>query len=62
MLLDEPTSGLDPDSAAMVEEILSQRLAAGASLLLVTHAAEQAGRLAHRRLRMEAGTVSEDRP
>ena len=61
MLLDEPTSGLDPDFGAMVEEFLSQRLAAGTSLLLVTHAAEQAGRLAHRRLSMKAGTVSEDR-
>ena len=62
MLLDEPTSGLDPDSGAMVEEILSQRLAAGKSLLLVTHAAEQAKHLAHRRLSIKAGTVSEDRP
>ncbi|MAF50300.1 MAG: ATP-binding cassette domain-containing protein [Rhodospirillales bacterium] len=59
MLLDEPTSGLDPDSEAMVEKILGQRLAAGTSVLLVTHAAEQAGRLAHRHLRMTAGTVSE---
>jgi len=60
MLLDEPTSGLDPGAVAMVEDILTKRLAAGAALLLVTHAAEQAGRLATRRLRIDAGVVSED--
>jgi putative ABC transport system ATP-binding protein len=62
LLLDEPTSGLDPDAVAMVEKILTQRLAAGSAILLVTHAAEQAGRLAHRRIRMTAGTVSEGGP
>jgi ABC-type iron transport system FetAB ATPase subunit len=60
MLLDEPTSGLDPDAVAMVEDILTKRLAAGAALLLVTHAAEQAGRLATRRLRIDAGRMEED--
>lgn len=62
MLLDEPTSGLDPDAAAMVEDILIKRLAAGAALLLVTHAADQAGRLATRRLSINAGQVSEATP
>ena len=61
MLLDEPTSGLDPGAVAMVEDILTKRLAAGAALLLVTHATEQAGRLATRRLRIDAGRVEEDR-
>lgn len=60
MLLDEPTSGLDPDAMAMVEEILTKRLAVGASILLVTHAAEQAGRLATRRLSINAGRVAEE--
>ncbi len=60
MLLDEPTSGLDPESMAMVEKILSQRLAGGTSILLVTHAVDQARRLAVRRLQMTAGVVSEE--
>ena len=60
MLLDEPTSGLDPESMVMVEKILSQRLAGGTSILLVTHAADQARRLAVRRLQMTAGVVSEE--
>lgn len=58
MLLDEPTSGLDPDSMAMVEKILSRQLAGGTAILLVTHAADQAKRLAGRRLRMTAGAVT----
>ncbi len=60
MLLDEPTSGLDSDSMAMVEKILSQQLAGGTSILLVTHAVDQARRLAVRRLQMTAGVVSEE--
>ena len=45
---------------AMVEKILSQRLAGGTSILLVTHAVDQARRLAVRRLQMTAGEVSEE--
>ena len=59
MLLDEPTSGLDPDSVTLVENILKQRLAAGSTILMVTHAAEQAKRLATRHLSINAGLVSE---
>lgn len=62
MLLDEPSSGLDPDATALMEEILLARLAAGTAILLVTHDAGQAGRLAGRRLRMTAGAVVEDTP
>ena len=62
MLLDEPSSGLDPESIAMMEHILSRRLAAGTAILLVTHAADQAGRLARRRLRMTAGVIAEAGP
>ncbi len=60
MLLDEPTSGLDPESISLVEDFLHQRLAAGGAILLVTHAADQAGRLAGRRFRMTAGAVTEE--
>ena len=60
MLLDEPTSALDPDSTAMVEEILKDRLHQGTSILLVTHDSGQATRLAGKRLRMSHGDVTED--
>jgi ABC-type iron transport system FetAB ATPase subunit len=57
LLLDEPTGPLDPVSVATVEELLRERLAAGAALLLVTHAAEQAVRLATRRAEMRERTL-----
>jgi len=59
MLLDEPTSGLDAEAVESVETMLGQRLAAGTAILLVTHAAEQARRLADRQLQMTDGAVTE---
>ena len=58
LLLDEPTSGLDPDAAAKVETMLHERLANGTAIMLVTHDAKQAGRMASKHLRMEAGALT----
>jgi ABC-type iron transport system FetAB ATPase subunit len=55
LLLDEPTSALDGDGAARVEAILTERMAAGLALVLVTHDPAQAARLAQRRFVMTAG-------
>jgi UDP-glucose/iron transport system ATP-binding protein len=55
LLLDEPTGPLDEDSVAQVEELLQERMAAGTSILLVTHDPGQAGRLGIQRYRMMAG-------
>lgn len=60
LLLDEPTSGLDPEATARVEEILKARLAEDASILLVTHAQDQAERMARRHLVIELGRVTEE--
>ena len=57
LLLDEPTSGLDPDSVAAVEALLRERLAAGLTILLVTHDSDQAGRLATRRFHLQDGRL-----
>jgi phosphate-transporting ATPase len=62
MLLDEPTSGLDPTATACVEAILKERLAEGAAILLVTHAPEQANRMAQRLLVIDHGRLTENRP
>lgn len=62
LCLDEPTSGLDPDAAAKVERRLGRYLAAGASVLFVTHDTAQAARMAGRRLIMEKGVMSEIHP
>lgn len=58
LLLDEPTSGLDPDAAAKVETMLRERLADGTAIMLVTHDAKQAQRMASRYFRMEAGALT----
>lgn len=61
LLLDEPTSGLDPDSVAIVEAILRERLKQGAAILFSTHDPAQAERLGQRRLRIADGVISGER-
>ena len=58
MLLDEPTSALDEKARDAVEETLrGLRARTSISLVLVTHDAEQARRLADYVVRIEAGRV-----
>ena len=58
LLLDEPTAALDPDAVARVETLLRARLANGMAMLIVTHAGEQARRLAQRVFRLEQGKLA----
>jgi ABC-2 type transport system ATP-binding protein len=48
LLLDEPFTGLDAASARLVKEMLNQRAAAGAAVILTTHILDVAERLATR--------------
>jgi ABC-type sulfate/molybdate transport systems ATPase subunit len=57
LLLDEPTGALDDDARATVEAILGRGLAAGASMLMVTHDQTQAERLAARTVRVDSGRL-----
>jgi ABC-type iron transport system FetAB ATPase subunit len=57
LLLDEPTAALDPEGVARVEALLKSHLAAGLTLLMVSHAPEQARRMASRTWRIEAGRL-----
>jgi UDP-glucose/iron transport system ATP-binding protein len=57
LLLDEPTGPLDEESVTRVEALLRERMAAGISVLLVTHDAYQAERLGDQRYRMAAGRL-----
>ena len=57
LLLDEPTGPLDEESVTRVETLLRERMAAGISVLLVTHDANQAERLGDLRYRMVAGRL-----
>jgi putative ABC transport system ATP-binding protein len=61
LLLDEPTSALDEEAKRVVEEALRAAMArVEGACLLVTHDAAQAGRLAHRILRMRDGVLREE--
>jgi ABC-type iron transport system FetAB ATPase subunit len=57
LLLDEPTSGLDQASVAQVEALLRERMAAGVTILMVTHDAAQAGRMASRHFELRDGKL-----
>jgi putative ABC transport system ATP-binding protein len=58
-LLDEPTSGLDDDARRRAEQLLGERVAAGLSVLWVTHDDAQARRVAQSCLRVEHGRAWE---
>lgn len=60
LLLDEPTSALDPEVTAKVEGVLREKLDAGVGIIMVTHDAAQAKRLAHRRFLVRDGALSEE--
>jgi ABC-type iron transport system FetAB ATPase subunit len=60
LLLDEPTAALDPGSVAKAEALLRAALADGMAMLLVTHSADQAQRLAQRIFRLEGGQLTHE--
>ena len=62
LLLDEPTAALDVPSVAAVESLINARMRTGLAVLWVTHDGEQAKRVAHRLLVVEAGRVREEAP
>lgn len=57
LLLDEPTAALDAAAEAAAERLLRELMAGGTGILLVTHSAGQAARLARRRLVMQGGRL-----
>lgn len=57
LVLDEALNGLDPPSSARVREILAQRAAGGAAVLLSTHVLEIAQAFATRTVVLEAGRI-----
>lgn len=56
IVADEPTGELDSDSADMVLNVLSVRVARGAAIVLVSHSPEVAA-VAHRRVMLRDGVV-----
>ncbi|GAA0809993.1 ABC transporter ATP-binding protein [Spirilliplanes yamanashiensis] len=57
LLLDEPTAGLDPQSRERAWELIRARCAAGAAVLLTTHALDEVEALADRIVLLRAGRV-----
>ena len=58
-LFDEPTGALDAEAAGRVEALIGKGRAEGAAILMVTHDAGQAARLADRSLMMADGCLAE---
>jgi heme ABC exporter ATP-binding subunit CcmA len=56
-LLDEPHAGLDPDGRDLLDAIIRDAAAAGATVLVASHELERAGALAGRVLTVDGGVV-----
>ncbi len=59
ILADEPTSALDEKSAAQVENLLAERLKAGAAIILVSHDAKFSKRFADRHFEIKGEQLVE---
>jgi tungstate transport system ATP-binding protein len=59
LLLDEPAANLDPANVALVEQLVRDEQARGITIVLVTHNAHEASRLADRTTLLLAGRVVE---
>jgi len=62
LLLDEPAANLDPGHVARVEAVIREQQADGRTIVLVTHNAHEARRLATRTMFLLNGQVVECRP
>lgn len=62
LLLDEPTASLDPSATSLIEDILLTTAARGVRVVLVTHDAMQARRLAEDVVFLSQGRVIEHTP
>jgi putative ABC transport system ATP-binding protein len=58
LLLDEPTSALDPASTTAVEQVAQSFIAAGGSVVIVSHDADQIRRIAGHTLILHAGRLT----
>lgn len=62
LLLDEPTSGLDAASTSKVETLLRARIAEGGIIVMVTHDAAQAARMASQHFELRDGRLQPSAP
>jgi molybdate transport system ATP-binding protein len=57
LLLDEPLAGLDPEARAFALRVLDEAAAAGVTVVMVTHHADELPAGTHRRARLEGGAL-----
>jgi tungstate transport system ATP-binding protein len=62
LLLDEPAANLDPANVAVVEQLVREEQQRGTTIVLVTHNAFEARRLADRTALLLAGAIIEVQP
>ncbi len=62
LLLDEPTASLDPGSANTIENVIRAQKTDGTAIILITHDAAQARRLADQVIFMHQGRIVEHAP
>lgn len=62
LFVDEPTASLDPASTLAIERLVLEANAAGTTIVMVTHDAGQARRIADRVVFLHHGRVGEDAP
>jgi energy-coupling factor transport system ATP-binding protein len=62
ILLDEVLIGQDPDNAAFLLDLLSEHVAAGGAVIMVSHAPESTNRYASRLLFLQDGCALVDAP
>lgn len=61
-LLDEPHAGLDHEGRDLLDGLVIEAAAAGATVLVASHELERAHDLAHRLVTIAGGVITEDRP
>jgi len=59
VFLDEATASLDPASSAIIEQIVVDQASAGTKVIMVTHNAAQAARIADHVVFLDAGRVTD---
>jgi tungstate transport system ATP-binding protein len=57
LLLDEPLANLDEESTAVIEKLMQAMPAQGTTIIMATHDAEQAKRMANKVIRLVAGEI-----
>jgi ABC-type iron transport system FetAB ATPase subunit len=58
LLLDEPTASLHAEAAGEIERLMTRLAADGIAIVVVTHDAAQAGRVADDEIRLDSGQVA----